>query len=294
MKIIIKHMAMLMVICLTITSYATEIEYESGGGTIENPHEYWEENGYPEYVVFAVGGYDTRHGEVEEAKEWNVGVFNPTETDKQEIIRLLAPNIIVRFTDCPKSSKELEDKYGNIPKWRDYYYYYKVLYSDYELYDDDFGGEYHADGKYFMLVANPTFGRLKELQEKHGYKNGNKVTFIPCNYSYKELEIIHHKIWLVMREDTDDEESGIYHIGVDQRQNHLEVGVDESVYEHYKTKFSELYGDRVFVKVSSSLSFFNENSDPSNSSLSPWLIIPGISLLLGGSLLLWHKLRGKR
>ena len=72
-----------------------------GRGTVENPCEYWEANGYPDNIAFA---FDPS-GEIllEDGTSvvyFEIGIVNADEASKQKIIDLLSPNCFITFTDC--------------------------------------------------------------------------------------------------------------------------------------------------------------------------------------------------
>ena len=177
-------------------------------------------------------------------------------------------------------------------------------------YPDDIGGQYRApDGRVGILVVDPSPERIEELGEVFG----ENVLITPCKYSFNELKQVNDEIrdrpfYQVMEDTVLNPDSKFYTSGIGWGNANgsgfgesgfefrVVVDVDESVFERYTAEFAELYDDKVLVRVGSPIGFFGsvDDSTSRSNSLSPWLIIPGIFLLLGGlSLLLWRKLRGK-
>jgi len=84
-----------------------------GQGTLENPEEYWEENGYPDNISFAFEGGSMLEDGVNYAF-WIIGIVNANETDKQVIIDLLAPTCLITFEDSLYSYNERKIAYDGI------------------------------------------------------------------------------------------------------------------------------------------------------------------------------------
>jgi len=82
-----------------------------GQGMIENPAEYWEENGYPDNISFAFEGGGMLEDEINYSF-WIIGVIN--EAYRQEIIDLFTPNCLITFKDCTYSYNERKIAYDGI------------------------------------------------------------------------------------------------------------------------------------------------------------------------------------
>ena len=76
---------------------------ELGRGAADDPHEYWETNGYPDYISFA---YEAG-GEVT-IRWWGIGIVNADDSIKQEILNLLSPKCRVTFIDGTYSHSQRE------------------------------------------------------------------------------------------------------------------------------------------------------------------------------------------
>ena len=123
-------------------------------------------------------------------------------------------------------------------------------------YPDDIGGAYYDSdaGTMGFLLVNYTPERIEELR----LLVSDQATITPCKYSYNELRLAQAEINSIIGAD-----SGIYStsvgwtstdgrvhgFGESGKEFRLEVGVDESVYDHYSEGFAALYGDRVVVKA---------------------------------------------
>lgn len=86
----------------------------AGQGTIEDPYEYWAVNGYPDNISFA----HTGGGEIQPDGTISIycliGIVEADEADKQGIINLLSPGLLVTFIDCTYSYKQREAAFNEI------------------------------------------------------------------------------------------------------------------------------------------------------------------------------------
>ena len=75
-----------------------------GTGTVKNLQEYWEKNGYPDYVSYAgqlgLASYDPNTQTESVYGLWTVGVVNATEEQKQEIISLVSSEYHVKLEEA--------------------------------------------------------------------------------------------------------------------------------------------------------------------------------------------------
>lgn len=71
-----------------------------GRGEITDILQYWEDNGYPDRVSYAfeAGGEVTDDGAI--YTYWEIGLVDADETQKQEILDLVAPSCLVEFKNC--------------------------------------------------------------------------------------------------------------------------------------------------------------------------------------------------
>ncbi|MCM1299864.1 MAG: hypothetical protein NC203_12290 [Firmicutes bacterium] len=88
-----------------------------GRGNVENLCEYWETNGYPDYVSYAaefgVASYDAATQTETVYRSWTIGAVNITEEQKQEILSLVSSDYSVSFEAARYSHayrKERADK----------------------------------------------------------------------------------------------------------------------------------------------------------------------------------------
>jgi len=139
-----------------------------------------------------------------------------------------------------------------------------------EGYPDDIGGIYFDSdfNTYGILVVNPSPQRISELHELLG----NNVIITPCIYSFNELMQVQNEITEMM---VANPEGGIYSSGIgwgninnanrgfgeSGKEFRVSISVDESVFDHYNTGFTNRYGDRVIVSVGSPFSFATDDMD---------------------------------
>lgn len=83
-------------------------EGAAGSGELEDILTYWEENGYPSNVSFAyeAGGEVLDDGT--HLRWWEIGMVDADESQRQEILKLVAPACRVTFADCNYSYAERE------------------------------------------------------------------------------------------------------------------------------------------------------------------------------------------
>lgn len=81
--------------------------YPYGTGLVAYLTEYWEENGYPDYVSYAgqlgIASYDVNTQTESVYGLWTIGVVNATEEQKQEIISLVSSDYHVKFEEANHS-----------------------------------------------------------------------------------------------------------------------------------------------------------------------------------------------
>ena len=87
---------------------------EPGRGTLENPHEYWEANGYPDNISFAYEAGGEMLGDGTLIAYWEIGVVNADEAGRQEIINLLSPSCRITFRDCTWSYNQRKAAFDEI------------------------------------------------------------------------------------------------------------------------------------------------------------------------------------
>lgn len=92
---------------------------EAGRGTVEDATEYWETNGYPDYVSYAydVGGAVLSEDVI--VSYWKIGVVDADDEIKQAILDLLAPTCLVTFMDCSYSYAQRITAYDEITALND-------------------------------------------------------------------------------------------------------------------------------------------------------------------------------
>lgn len=92
---------------------------EAGRGTVEDATEYWETNGYPDYVSYAydVGGAVLSEDVI--VSYWEIGVVDADDDMKQAILDLLAPTCLVTFMDCNYSYTQRITAYDEITALND-------------------------------------------------------------------------------------------------------------------------------------------------------------------------------
>lgn len=126
-----------------------------------------------------------------------------------------------------------------------------------EGYPDDIGGVYFDSelGVMGVLVVNPTPERMDELRATFS----DQVVFTPSAFSRNELRLAQDEINSIMTPDSGIFSTGtgwtstdgrVHGFGESGKEFRLIVGVDESVFEHYREGFAQLYGDRVVVQIS--------------------------------------------
>ena len=126
-----------------------------------------------------------------------------------------------------------------------------------EGYPDDIGGVYFDNdtGLLAFLLIDPTPERIAELQTLAGHD----LLITPGTYSYNELRRIQNEIWYELIEDgiiyhagvgwATDEDGNVTGFGESGKELRVIVGVDETVFEHYRDEFARRFGDRVFVEI---------------------------------------------
>ena len=95
--------------------YDTQNLFEGipGQGTVENPMEHWEQNGYPDYISFAFEGA----GMLEDGINygcWIIGITGDNAINEQAVINLLAPTCLITFEKCIYSYSERKIAYEGI------------------------------------------------------------------------------------------------------------------------------------------------------------------------------------
>jgi hypothetical protein len=84
-----------------------------GRGTIENPEKYWDTNGYPDNISFAFeGGGALENGLVYHF--WIIGIISADKNDKQAILDLFSPQVIITFDDTIYPYNERKTVYNEI------------------------------------------------------------------------------------------------------------------------------------------------------------------------------------
>lgn len=88
-------------------------DYEKGSGDIENIKEYWENNGYPEYVSFicdqGVVSYDVATQTETFYRLWEIGIADISEEKEEEIKSLVSSEQHLFFTPCNYSLEAREE-----------------------------------------------------------------------------------------------------------------------------------------------------------------------------------------
>lgn len=78
--------------------------YEKGTGSIDNIRDYWEINGYPDYISFigdhGVASYDVATQTETVYHLWEVGIADISEDKKEEVRSLISSEQRLFFTDC--------------------------------------------------------------------------------------------------------------------------------------------------------------------------------------------------
>lgn len=103
----------------TITDTPRLADGAYGRGTVENPDQYWAENGYPDDISYAfeAGGEMLNDGTI--LSYWEIGVVNASQERRQKILDLLAPSCVVTFFDCTYSYHQREAAYNEISLMED-------------------------------------------------------------------------------------------------------------------------------------------------------------------------------
>ena len=85
-------------------------DYDKGEGDIEDIMEYWETNGYPEYVSFicdqGVATYDVATQTETVYHLWEIGIADISEEKKEEIKALVSSEQHLFFTPCTYNLEE--------------------------------------------------------------------------------------------------------------------------------------------------------------------------------------------
>lgn len=85
-------------------------DYDKGDGDIEDIREYWETNGYPEYVSFicdqGVATYDVATQTETVYHLWEIGIADISEEKKEEIKALVSSEQHLFFTPCTYNLEE--------------------------------------------------------------------------------------------------------------------------------------------------------------------------------------------
>jgi len=108
-------LAVLIYLCMAmfvyaIPAYAAEVtETHIGRGTVENPVNYWDANGYPNNVSFAY----------ESDNVWVIGVINADDASIRELVDLFSPNVQVTFRDALSSFNQRKAAVDEINASRD-------------------------------------------------------------------------------------------------------------------------------------------------------------------------------
>lgn len=86
--------------------------FEKGYGSIDNIKDYWEINGYPEYISFicdqGVASYDVATQTETVYHLWEIGIADISEEKKEEVRSLVSSEQRLFFTDCTYNLRERE------------------------------------------------------------------------------------------------------------------------------------------------------------------------------------------
>lgn len=86
--------------------------FEKGYGSIDNIKDYWEINGYPEYISFicdqGVVSYDVATQTETVYHLWEIGIADISEEKKEEVRSLVSSEQSLFFTDCTYNLQERE------------------------------------------------------------------------------------------------------------------------------------------------------------------------------------------
>ncbi len=102
------------------TSTTTNLrDGEPGRGTVENATEYWETNGYPDYVSYAFEAGGRMLDDVNSVSYWEIGLVDGDDGIKEEVLDLLDSTCLVTFIDCTYSYAQRIAAYDEIIAWSD-------------------------------------------------------------------------------------------------------------------------------------------------------------------------------
>lgn len=87
---------------------------EPGRGTVENATEYWETEGYPNYVSYAFEAGGRMLDDVTSVSYWEIGIVDGDDGIKEEILDLLDATCLVTFIDCTYSYAQRVAAYDEI------------------------------------------------------------------------------------------------------------------------------------------------------------------------------------
>lgn len=84
-----------------------------GRGQVEDLYQYWEENGYPDYVSYAyAAGGEVRDGV--SCTYWEIGLVDAGEEQRQEVLDLVSPAGLVTFYSCSYTHRQKVDAYERL------------------------------------------------------------------------------------------------------------------------------------------------------------------------------------